>query len=202
MPFWAVISAIIGWLYFAAWSISFYPQLILNYRRKSVSGFSLDFGLLNLFGFCCYAVYSCAFLFSGELREEYRRRNANATRPQVQINDAVFALHAALLSSMILGQAYFCGYERGRQQSISTVTKCFVALVLSITTIQIFLVSQNKMHWIDVVYFFSYIKLLITVIKCLPQLLLNYRRKSTVGWSIIVVLLDFLGGVLSITRNI
>jgi len=30
----AVISAIIGWIYFAAWSISFYPQIFLNIKKK------------------------------------------------------------------------------------------------------------------------------------------------------------------------
>jgi hypothetical protein len=38
-------------VYFCFWSISFYPQAYLNYRRKSVVGLSLDFQLLNLLGF-------------------------------------------------------------------------------------------------------------------------------------------------------
>jgi cystinosin len=38
-------------VYFCAWSISFYPQAYLNWRRKSVVGLSLDFQLLNLLGF-------------------------------------------------------------------------------------------------------------------------------------------------------
>jgi PQ loop repeat len=29
-----VVNAIIGWIYFAAWSISFYPQIIENWKRK------------------------------------------------------------------------------------------------------------------------------------------------------------------------
>lgn len=29
-----VFISIIGWTYFAAWSISFYPQVILNFKRK------------------------------------------------------------------------------------------------------------------------------------------------------------------------
>jgi cystinosin len=24
----------VGWLYFAAWSVSFYPQIVLNFRRQ------------------------------------------------------------------------------------------------------------------------------------------------------------------------
>jgi hypothetical protein len=28
------ISAVIGWIYFVAWSVSFYPQIYENWRRK------------------------------------------------------------------------------------------------------------------------------------------------------------------------
>jgi hypothetical protein len=30
----SVINQVIGWIYFVAWSISFYPQVIKNWRRK------------------------------------------------------------------------------------------------------------------------------------------------------------------------
>lgn len=54
--------------------------------------------------------------------------------------------------------------------------------------------------WIDVVYAFSYVKLLVSLIKYTPQIWTNYTRQSTVGWSIVTVWLDFAGGVLSITQ--
>ena len=31
---WVMISACVGWTYFVTWSISFYPQIIVNYQRK------------------------------------------------------------------------------------------------------------------------------------------------------------------------
>lgn len=43
----------------------------------------------------------------------------------------------------------------------------------------------------------SYVKLLVTIVKYVPQAHMNYRRKSTVGWSIGNVLLDFTGGFFS-----
>ena len=43
----------------------------------------------------------------------------------------------------------------------------------------------------------GYGKLFLTVSKCIPAIYWNYKRKSTVGWSIHAVLLDFLGGVFS-----
>uniref|UniRef100_A0A182SCF3 Uncharacterized protein n=1 Tax=Anopheles maculatus TaxID=74869 RepID=A0A182SCF3_9DIPT len=42
-----VVSSVIGWIYFAAWTVSFWPQMIINYRRQSVVGLSFDFLTLN-----------------------------------------------------------------------------------------------------------------------------------------------------------
>ena len=48
------------------------------------------------------------------------------------------------------------------------------------------------------IYAISYVKLFITLVKYMPQVLANYRNKSTHGWSIYQILLDFVGGILSI----
>jgi cystinosin len=50
------------------------------------------------------------------------------------------------------------------------------------------------------IYAFGYIKLLVTVIKYIPQVYVNYKRKSTVGWAIGQIMLDFAGGILSISQ--
>ena len=44
------------------------------------------------------------------------------------------------------------------------------------------------------------LKLGITTIKYVPQVLLNRRRRSTTGWSIANVLMDLLGGTLSVAQ--
>lgn len=43
---------------------------------------------------------------------------------------------------------------------------------------------------------------MVTVIKYIPQAWVNYKRKSTVGWSITPILLDLAGGILSILQLI
>ena len=48
------VKSICGWLYFLAWSASFYAQPLLNLRRRSTEGFLVDYPLLNVFGFACY----------------------------------------------------------------------------------------------------------------------------------------------------
>ena len=48
----------------------------------------------------------------------------------------------------------------------------------------------------------GYCKALITFVKYCPQVYLNFRRKSTVGWSIINIMLDFTGGSCSILQQV
>lgn len=50
MGFLQVLSALFGVTYFAAWSVSFYPQPMLNFRRRSTSGTTVDFPLINCLG--------------------------------------------------------------------------------------------------------------------------------------------------------
>ncbi len=43
----------------------------------------------------------------------------------------------------------------------------------------------------------GYCKAAITFVKYVPQVYLNYSRKSTVGFSLANVVLDLMGGILS-----
>lgn len=56
------------------------------------------------------------------------------------------------------------------------------------------------MYQLPQVYTLSYVKVLITVVKYVPQAWVNYKRKSTDGWSIVQILLDLSGGVLSLIQ--
>lgn len=83
------ISLVIGWIYFAAWSISFYPQIYDNYKRKryfttltihasyyfntlcfyfSVVGLNFDFLALNLVGFSLYGIFNIGLYAIPEIK--------------------------------------------------------------------------------------------------------------------------------------
>lgn len=70
-------------------------------------------------------------------------------------------------------------------------------LFLFISTIVSF---THHLSTLTLLYFYSYVKLVITIIKYVPQAWMNYKRKSTEGWSIGNILLDFTGGVLSVLQ--
>lgn len=50
MEFLPFLSQLFGWVYFFAWSLSFYPQPWLSYSRGTTSGTTIDFPFLNNIG--------------------------------------------------------------------------------------------------------------------------------------------------------
>jgi cystinosin len=101
--FLAIISKFFGWIYTICWSLSFYPQPILNFRRHSTTGTTIDFPAINILGFVAYFVSNASFLYSSRIRREYALRH-NGLTPTVQFNDLAFAGHAVVLSVITLSQ--------------------------------------------------------------------------------------------------
>ncbi|XP_040896044.1 cystinosin isoform X1 [Toxotes jaculatrix] len=194
----SVISQVIGWIYFLAWSVSFYPQVWENWRRKSVVGLNFDFLALNLTGFIAYSVFNIGLFWIPQIKEEFLKRNPNGINP-VNANDVFFSLHAALLCLVYFSQAAV--YERGGQK-VSRMACGLLLVAWTFALVSLFVAVAKQITWLDYLYYFSYIKLAITLIKYVPQAYMNYRRQSTEGWSIGNVLLDFTGGIFSILQMI
>ncbi|KAH8599963.1 PQ loop repeat-domain-containing protein [Bisporella sp. PMI_857] len=207
-----VVSLIFGWIYTFCWSLSFYPQPILNFRRKSTVGTTIDFPAINVLGFAAYFVSNLAFLFSPQIRREYAARHHGLT-PTVALNDVYFAGHATLICCIIVTQFIpsLWGFEkRSKHSPGARISKSIWGLQLgSILGVLIVIIIVAARHdedpatgwaWIDVIYAISYVKLIITLVKYTPQIITNYQNQSTVGWSIYQILLDFTGGILSIAQ--
>jgi len=117
----------------------------------------------------------------------------------VRVNDVVFAVHAVVLTVLTLFQTYL--YKADQKHHIPHIAigvSCLASLFLVVLLI---MTAFGWTELLDVLYYLSSIKVAITLIKCIPQMLLNYQRQSTVGWSIINILLDFSGGILSIAQE-
>ncbi|KAJ6438614.1 cystinosin [Purpureocillium lavendulum] len=219
--FLAFLSALFGWVYTLCWSASFYPQPLLNWRRRSTSGTTVDFPLLNVLGFAAYLASNLAFYYSPLVRAQYAARHPGLA-PTVQFNDITFALHALVLSALTVSQYLFArplwrfasrpavGARPSRGVlGITAGSFCAVAFTYSLAArARAAAAASNKpvdpaADWceLDVVYAVGYVKLLVTLVKYTPQLLANWRNRSTRGWSIWQVLLDLAGGVLSIAQQ-
>ena len=189
---------ITGYIYTIAWSISFYPQIILNFQRKSVVGLNFDFLLLNIIGFTCYTVYNVMIFFDQNVQNIYIEANPRSLIP-VLLNDVLFAVHA-LLACIVTGIQCFI-YERGNQR-ISYVCRIWSSLLMAFAVVSLSVTLFEAINLLQFVTFLSYVKMAVTLSKYFPQAILNYKRKSTVGWSIGNILLDFTGGFMNICQMV
>ena len=100
-----IASVIVGWAYFVAWSINSYPQIWLNFKRKSVIGLSFDFLAHNVLGHVSYTIFNVCFYFGESFQEEYFTRFPHGQTP-VLLNDVFCALHGILECTIIISQCF------------------------------------------------------------------------------------------------
>jgi cystinosin len=157
-------------------------------------------------------VSNLAFFYSPLIRAQYAARHKGLT-PTVRFNDITFAAHGLLLSFITASQ-YFSPRVWGFTPSLGGrptrfILGIFLGCVLGVViVISIVLGSPQRDSaldagawvWLDAIYAVSYVKLVVTLVKYTPQMLVNYRNKSTKGWSIAQILLDFSGGILSLAQ--
>lgn len=100
-----LISIIVGWVYFVAWSVSFYPQIWINFKRKSVVGLNFDFLALNLLGHTLYALFNSSLYWIPYIEKEYFERFPRGLNP-VELNDVVFSIHASVITALTISQCF------------------------------------------------------------------------------------------------
>lgn len=153
----------------------------------------------DFIGFSCLSVYCIAMYYVDSVRKEYRD-HYNGNNPKVTLNDVCFAVHAVLFTFVQMGQM---GYYNGLSQLPSKLCLISASIVLFLIILYLLLclyIDSNvfiMLYWLN---FISYVKIGITMVKYIPQALLNYTRKSTVGWSITACLLDLIGSTMSMLQ--
>lgn len=182
---------VLGWTAFLSWSISFYPQVILNFHRKSVVGLNFDFALLNLTKHSSYLIYNASLYFSSAIQKQYFEKYGYDQMIPVAANDVAFSIHAVLLTAVTLFQIVI--YERGNQK-VSRIAIAIVCAVWFFAAVCFFIALPNH-SWLWLISIFNSIQVFMTVIKYIPQAFMNFARKSTDGFSIGNIVLDFFGGL-------
>lgn len=166
-------------------------------------------------GFSAYFASNVALYYSKGVRKQYAARNDGLT-PTVQFNDVTFALHGLAVSLIVVSQ-YFGGTRLWRFPTYNPSSRpsrfalgltCGALVGVGLTYTIVGAASGGRKidparDWcdLDVVYALGYVKIAVTLVKYTPQLLANIRNKSTEGWAIWQILLDLMGGVLSIAQQ-
>ena len=188
---WHGISSTLGWISFVVWSLSFYPQIWINYTTKSVAGFSVEFAMMNPVGFYFYTIYNLQGLVNPAI----------GRTGTIYLNDVFFGVHAFAISSIQFSQIFM--YDLGKQKSINWLIVAFLCvefiIIFSIFGTEIAKPGDLDQNW-GTIRICGYCKAAITFVKYIPQVYLNWKRKSTVGWSLANVMMDFTGGVCSFAQ--
>eukprot|EP00825_Cyclidium_porcatum_P032711 TRINITY_DN34917_c0_g1_i1.p1 TRINITY_DN34917_c0_g1~~TRINITY_DN34917_c0_g1_i1.p1 ORF type:complete len:326 (-),score=53.22 TRINITY_DN34917_c0_g1_i1:155-1132(-) len=188
-----ISSNIVGWIYCVAWSISFYGQIWENYKYKSVEGFKLDYVVFNFSGYTFYSIYNSFGYFDP----------THSGVSDDEIQDLIFAYHG-LFATII--QLFQCSiYPKGKNKLskfciiMSAILWSYMITFTMLTNVGHVFTPPLKLNSVNQL---GYCKLVITLIKYAPQAYWNYKRKSTLGWSIFNVICDFLGGLFSFLQNL
>ena len=204
-PWYRVLSSITGYTYFIFWCASFYPQVVMNFQRKSTDGLSIDYSVINFVGYICYTSYTSAFYWNKTIRDMYRERYSIDNQPAeitVESNDVAFAIHSLIMSIIWLCQLeVYGGFKKSlkmKKRIISHPIKILIQLIVGSCALYgaLIICSKNQfwrpssdnllshLNWLDFLYYLSYMKVIITTAKYIPQVLYNMKRKSCVGWNI------------------
>jgi len=202
-----VLSFLCGVAYVFCWTVCFYPQVILNHQRKSVEGYSLDLNFYNVVGYSAYSLYTVSSFF---LETRYALPSA------VEPHDVFFACHS-MAATMLIEMQIQSLHRGGQIHSRTCLLLCF--LMFAGLVFQSLLAFGGVMPWVDltpltqgrekvawqtysVVTYLGLVKAGITVIKYIPQVKLNFTRRSTHGMAIQHIQLDLCGGLFSMLQNV
>ena len=151
------LSTIIGWTYMLCWTASCYPQFLLNIRRRTTAGFSIDFALLNILGMTSYAIHNLVLFFSPVVRAQYAHRYPRSPTPTVQPNDIAYAVHGCIITVLVYSQFYpgLWRFARARDLRCSPWTLGFFWGCIGLVLLGAFVVGLRpasfRWEWLDVV---------------------------------------------------
>lgn len=206
---------LLGLLYVAAWSISMYPPVITNLRKRSSAAISKDFVLLNSAGYF-YLLISLTiqlFFWVPTSRTVLQDGTVPADlKPKVTNFDFWYCFHGFVMNLVLLSQVIY-GVKLWKLKTdnfhIRMKPYYYRFLVISIVVFSIltfrFGVENGKQGWSNT-RSLSYcnslfvLKISMSLIKYIPQVIHNYDRKSMEGFAIQSVVLDVTGGIASLLQ--
>lgn len=192
-----------GWAYAIIWGVAFYPTIFLNYKLKTSDSMSWDFIILNLVGYSCYTLSLYLQLYNDTVRLQYKQLFGGRL-PLLSLADITYSAHGLLLIYIILSQIIFGNsLWKFNNQRISFRLQRTSRILLMVLFTYVFLsLSADKSGhaFLNFTINLAYCKIIISLVKYLPQVQHNYRRKTMYGISRMQIQLDLLGALFCIAE--
>lgn len=192
-----------GWAYAIFWGVSFYPTLYLNYKLKTSDSISLDYIVLNILGYLCYSVSIFLQLYNQELRIQYMSFFAGRL-PVLSGADLFYSIHGLILllvlfSQIIFGNSLWKFHNERLNFKLNALSR-LIFFSFSLFVVFSWCFSDPVYRFFNFVMSLSYFKILISLVKNIPQAVHNHKRKTMYGVSRLQILFDFLGVLFSFTE--
>lgn len=216
------LSTFFGAVYVCFWSSAFYPTLVMNHRLKSSDAISLDSVFLNIIGYWSYFITITLQLFNKKVVEEYQQ--AYHTKPILSLIDFLYVSHCMVCVTVTLLQVLYYrivklkSYHEPQSshlrladykylltvwQKVGHGTKYLMLLLVIIIAVSLHQgFYSHSLPLLTLTKVLTMVKLFINCIKYVPQLLLNYKKKSVKGFPFLSTYFDLVGGVASLCQVI
>lgn len=189
------LEALFGWVYFFAWSATFWPQVLLILRRRTTAGLSTDFVTINIVGFISYAIFTFSSFTIPAVAPSYAA--ATGFPPQVELADVLFAAHGSVMCTVLVVQLFWFPPRIPPRRWVAVSSAMLQVVVLA----GLVGALAGRLDWYEYLSFAGGVKVFASLVKHFPQVWLNRSRGSTVGWSFTMVLLDVVGGSFSMAQQ-
>jgi len=188
------LSDIVGWMYVFTWGSFAYPQIYHTWKIKNFEGLKLDYAFLNLSGFIFYAIaYTIPYF--------HHLPHHNYGFGTIRIQDLVFAYNGIFVNTVLNIQAliYFRGKNKLSNSAIVLTIFCWISAVS-------FFFATEVYNWIEitenvnVLEFCGYLKITFSLVKYIPLLYWNWKRKTTQGISAFAFVINMIGASFSLLQ--
>ncbi|KAM3165563.1 Cystine transporter [Lachancea thermotolerans] len=199
------LESALGYGYVIPWSVSIYPVVWHNWRHRSASAMSIDFVIINVFGYLYLLLSLWLQLFCWQTGQEHE----DSTRPKITAFDFYYCLHGVVMNMVVVSQVLWgnrvWNFKSGGSPRMKPVYRKLLIgsmIVASLSAGQ-FLTHNFQMGWNnDNTLAFSNtlyaLKISMSLIKYLPQVKHNYERKTLRGFPIQSVVCDVMGSLCSL----
>jgi cystinosin len=180
----SVINNLCGWIYAAAFIGGYFFISLEIYQKKTSAGLSWNYFVLSLLGYLYYLFY---FFWGMESR-------SSDIASSIHFQDFLFIICSVLWHPIVFFQMRI--YPGCPENKVSWVYAGLCALSFG----SIFVVYAITGDAVETMTFMGTLKTVFSVYMLIPQAILNWKRKSTYGWSVLNCILDVFAGLLSIVQ--
>lgn len=185
-------------IFYVAWTAKFYPQLYMNFKRKTTTGLSLDSLYFSLVGYSCFAIYSACTFYEVQVFGQVANHNTS-----LAVFELLLLFHAAIVSAILVAQKYYYdGYylstHRGRN-SLSRTTNLILTCYFSLNTLYLTLVGIHisvraiAVSFNEWIISLVYSAVIFIALRWVPQFFKIRYDKSFKGLSLSSVVLEDIG---------